>query len=99
MRIIHAVEWKCSSAGIVLIRPVTPTILYYAISLQKVVLMKENRKEGLIEIMVHPLEDVVAVVAVVDAAAAVLVSTLGRVTKTMTNPPLNHHVRMAAVIT
>ena len=61
--------------------------------------MVENRKEDLIEIMVHPLEDVVDVVAAEDAAAAVLVSTLGRVTKTMITPSLNHHVLMAAVTT
>ena len=94
MKIIHAVELKCSSAGIVLIRPVTPTILYYAISLQKVVLMEENRKEGLIEIMVHPPEDVLPAAEV---AGVVVVMTLGKVIKSMITPSLNHHVRMEAV--
>ena len=85
MKIIHAVELKCSSAGIVLIRPVTPTILYYAISLQKVVLMEENRKEGLIDVMVHPPGDVDAAA---DVADDVVVMTLGKVIKSMTTPTM-----------
>ena len=93
MKIIHAVEWRCSSAGIVLNRAVTPTILYYAISLQKVVLMEENRKEGLIDAMVHPPGDVVAAA---DVADVVVVMTLGKVIKSMITHSLNHHVRMEA---
>ena len=93
MKIIHAVEWRCSSAGIVLNRAVTPPILYYPISLQKVVLMEENRKEGLIDAMVHPPGDVVAAAEVADE---VVVMTLDKVIKSMTTPSLYHHVRMEA---
>ena len=99
MKKTHVVGWKCLSVRIALNQGQTATTPYCAINPQKVILMVENRKEGLIEIMVHPLEDVVDVVAAEDAAAAVLVSTLGRVTKTMITPSLNHHVRMAAVTT
>ena len=57
-----------------------------------VAMIIENQKEGLTEVMVHPPEDVVAVVDEV----VVVIKTLDKVTTNMTSPSRHHHAQIAA---
>ena len=95
MKTILAAELRCSSAGTVLIQPVTHIMLCYATSLLMVAMIIENQKRGLTEAMVHPPEDVAAVVLVADKVV-VVIKTLDKVTTNMTSPSRHHHAQIAA---